>query len=196
MTLSALIKKGGLSKTATVTPATITTQKTNEAITVAPVATVTVATRPEPSSESSLDETRQSLEETLATACHGLSITPDDVHTALAPEDIKDWHKGNLSIQTLTAFAGSLVQQRGMKKGKIPDSYTKKAMCRHCGPVWLWIEGTVDGCPWCFHRATGTLIPRPLSIDGIACCKQQTAINGNHVAAVDSRQAGKDMGNK
>jgi hypothetical protein len=138
----------------------------------------------------------QSLNEILAIACHGLSITPTEVHSALAPEDIKAWHKGNLSIEMLTAFAGSLVQQREMKKGKIPASYTKKAMCRHCGPVWLWIEGTVDGCPWCFHRATGTIIPRPLSIYGTACCEQQTKINDNHAAIGDSGQAGKNMGNK
>ena len=56
MTLSALIKKGGLSKTATATPATTATQETEQKVTVAPVATVAVAIPPEPSNELSADE--------------------------------------------------------------------------------------------------------------------------------------------
>jgi len=56
MTLSALIKKGGLSKAATMTPATTATQETDEAVTVAPVATVAVAVKPEPLPELSPDE--------------------------------------------------------------------------------------------------------------------------------------------
>ncbi len=46
MTLSALIKKGGLSKTATATPATTATQEFDQQVTVAPVATVAVAEKP------------------------------------------------------------------------------------------------------------------------------------------------------
>ncbi len=56
MTLSALIKKGGLSKAATATPATIATQEIDQQVTVAPVATVTVAVKPEPLPEFSPDE--------------------------------------------------------------------------------------------------------------------------------------------
>jgi hypothetical protein len=48
MTLSALIKKGGLSKTATATPATTATQEVDNTVTVAPVAPVAVAVKPEP----------------------------------------------------------------------------------------------------------------------------------------------------
>jgi hypothetical protein len=48
MTLSALIKKGGLSKAATVTPATTATLGINQDVTVAPVATVTVVGGTEP----------------------------------------------------------------------------------------------------------------------------------------------------
>ncbi len=56
MTLSALIKKGGLAKAATATPATMATQETDEAVTVAPVATVAVAAKPEPLPELSPNE--------------------------------------------------------------------------------------------------------------------------------------------
>ncbi|MEX0963783.1 MAG: hypothetical protein WDZ52_07060 [Pseudohongiellaceae bacterium] len=48
MTLSALIKKGGLAKAMTATPATIATQEMDNTVTVAPVATVAVAVKPEP----------------------------------------------------------------------------------------------------------------------------------------------------
>jgi len=47
MSLFALIKKGGLTKAMTATPATIATQDVVQEVTVAPVATVTVAAKPE-----------------------------------------------------------------------------------------------------------------------------------------------------
>lgn len=56
MTLSALIKKGGLSGTMTATPATPATQEADKPVTVAPVAIVAVAKQPEPLSELSPNE--------------------------------------------------------------------------------------------------------------------------------------------
>ena len=56
MTLSALIKKGGLTRTMTATPATPATQEADQPVTVAPVATVAVAENPEPLPELSSDE--------------------------------------------------------------------------------------------------------------------------------------------
>ncbi len=56
MTLSALIKKGGLTGTMTATPATSATQEAYKPVTVAPVATVAVAELPEPLPELSSDE--------------------------------------------------------------------------------------------------------------------------------------------
>lgn len=56
MSLSNLIRKGGLAKVATVTPATIATQETEQVVTVAPVATVAVADIREPPTELSPDE--------------------------------------------------------------------------------------------------------------------------------------------
>lgn len=47
MTLTVLIKKGGLAKATTMTPATIATHETIQTITVADVATVAVAIQPE-----------------------------------------------------------------------------------------------------------------------------------------------------
>ena len=51
MILSALIRKGGLARSATATPATIATQQAGQEESVAAVATVTVAVKPEPSIE-------------------------------------------------------------------------------------------------------------------------------------------------
>lgn len=56
MTLAVLIKKGGLAKAATMTLATGATQGADEAVTVAPVAAVAVAVKPEPIPELSPDE--------------------------------------------------------------------------------------------------------------------------------------------
>lgn len=56
MTLSALIKKGGLAETVTATPATTATQEVDKTVTVAPVATVAVAVKQEPFSELSPDQ--------------------------------------------------------------------------------------------------------------------------------------------
>jgi len=56
MTLSALIKKGGLTGIMTATPATPATQEADKPVTVAPVATVAVAELPEPLPELSPDE--------------------------------------------------------------------------------------------------------------------------------------------
>jgi hypothetical protein len=56
MTLSALIKKGGLAGAMTATPATVATQEAGKPATVAPVATVAVAEKPEPLPELSPDE--------------------------------------------------------------------------------------------------------------------------------------------
>ncbi len=61
MTLSALIKKGGLAKAATATVATIATLNTIQAVTVAPVATVAVAEEPEPRIEPKREPTSTEL---------------------------------------------------------------------------------------------------------------------------------------
>jgi hypothetical protein len=56
MTLTTLIKKGGLTSSMTATPATPATQQADKPVTVAPVATVTVAKMPEPLPELSPEE--------------------------------------------------------------------------------------------------------------------------------------------
>ena len=113
-----------------------------------------------PGSPSSPEKT-STHDETLAITTRCPPITPTEVRDSLAPEDIEDWCKGDISTETLAAFVRSLMQRREMDQGKVPAHYTKRATCRHCGPVWLWFAGEVQGCPWCWNRAAGRPIPRP-----------------------------------
>jgi hypothetical protein len=110
------------------------------------------------------EEDGSKLLEALADACGELDITPTEVKDALAPEDIEAWRKGGISIDTLKAFARSLVQRREMDEGRRPGHYTENATCKHCGPIWLWFSGEVLGCPWCWNRVADKPIPRPCSV--------------------------------
>jgi hypothetical protein len=109
------------------------------------------------------------LLEALARACQGLSIKPPEIRDALAPEDIEGWRCGEMSDETLTVFAQALVQRREMRQGIRPDSYSERATCAHCGPIWLWVECDVLGCPWCWNRARGLPIPRPDRVRCVDC---------------------------
>ncbi|WP_156831203.1 hypothetical protein [Arhodomonas aquaeolei] len=93
------------------------------------------------------EETASRLLEALSDACRDLPIAPAAVRDALAPEDIEDWLKGEITNDTLAAFVRSLVQRREMDEGKRPAHYTERATCKHCGPIWLWFPGEVLGCP-------------------------------------------------
>ncbi len=109
-------------------------------------------------------EAASRLLEALTDACRDLPITPAAVRNALAPEDIEDWRKGEITRDTLAAFARSLVQRREMGRGKRPAHYTERATCKHCGPIWLWCPGEVLGCPWCWNRMADRPIPRPHAV--------------------------------
>jgi len=88
---------------------------------------------------------------------------------ALASEDIEEWRKGGIGVDTLHAFARSLVQRRDMAQGKRPAHYTERATCKHCGLMWLCFSGEVLGCPWCWNRAAGKPMPRPCSVQCGEC---------------------------
>lgn len=64
MTLSTLIRKGGLAQVATATPATLATQETASAATVAQVATVAVA-KPQPPAAAMTTEEEQAIRDWL-----------------------------------------------------------------------------------------------------------------------------------
>lgn len=114
-------------------------------------------------------EEKSRLFEDLSTACSGLSITPTEVHDALSQEDMDEWRTGDISLDTLAAFARSLEQRREMDEGIIPKGYTEIAFCRHCGPVRLWFAGEVLSCPWCLNRTAGRPIPRLCAVQCGEC---------------------------
>ena len=101
------------------------------------------------------------LKEALATVCRDLPITTAELYDVLAPADIDEWRHGNFDPDALKDFARLIVQRNDMDLGKVPDHYTKRAVCKHCGPVWLWFSGEVLGCPWCWNRVAGRPVPRP-----------------------------------
>lgn len=104
------------------------------------------------------------LKKILDGICQGLRIESKEVLKALTQEDVEDWDNGDISDSTLKTFVQSLIQHRDISKGKLPDHYTHHANCRHCGPIWLWFSGEVQGCPWCWNRLADKPIPRPCSV--------------------------------
>lgn len=109
-------------------------------------------------------EEQSKLLEAVSGACAELDITLSEVLDSLAEEDVEDWRNGLIDGDTLAVFARSLAQRREMKQGKRPDHYTEQAVCKQCGPIWLWLSGEVLGCPWCWNRVAGKPIPRPEAV--------------------------------
>ncbi len=58
----------------------------------------------------------------------------------------------------------AIVEMR--EKGVVPDHYTAKTECKHCGPVPIWsgCPPQVNGCPWCFNRHKGLSMPNTREI--------------------------------
>ena len=109
------------------------------------------------------------LLELLATITLSLSITPLEVKNALDPEEIEEWARGDIKDVELEAFARALIIGRERAAGIRPASYTHRAECLQCGPVWLWAVVEVLGCPWCKNRFNGLPIPRPTGVRCQAC---------------------------
>lgn len=56
--------------------------------------------------------------------------------------------------------------RRQREQGECPPGWTEHCECAGCGPVYLWpgSPARVLGCPWCFNRAEGRAIPRPVAV--------------------------------
>lgn len=113
-------------------------------------------------------ETQATLLAILANVCRNLPIMPLTVYQALSTHDITDWQCGQLTEETLLAFANALLQRQKMQAGQCPTHYRFVATCKQCGEINLWQPGDVLGCPWCFNRCAKQPIPRPKSV----CCKE------------------------
>lgn len=74
----------------------------------------------------------------------------------------KDWPDIEHDQKMIETLAASISVRHMRERGEIPPDYIHKAVCDGCGPVWLFVSGHVQGCPWCFNRVTGLPIPRPM----------------------------------
>lgn len=68
-----------------------------------------------------------------------------------------------LSRDTLRIYLCALARSQRMAAGIVPDGWTCVAECAGCGPVLLWPDApaSVIACPWCWHRKSGRMVPRP-----------------------------------
>ena len=110
------------------------------------------------------EEKLSKLLELLTEVCVGLDISPLEVRRAFAPADLTDIWQGRMDRDALAAFANALRQRRDMDQGKRPDHYRSVAVCKQCGPIWLWTTDQVRGCPWCWNRLADKPIPRPQQV--------------------------------
>lgn len=103
------------------------------------------------------------LEALAAEACKPPSgyITPARLIAKLAPEDLADVQGMADPLPFLRSFATATVWTEMRQRGIAPPGWDKCATCERCGPVFLWAEIKVAGCPWCWNRTRGVRIPRP-----------------------------------
>jgi len=94
-------------------------------------------------------------------AVAGTSWNAESLQRALSDDDLADLQAGNLDADTLRAFMHAVKTRQTIEAGKVPEHFTEIAHCKHCGPIWLWIEAEVEGCPWCRNRRDGLPIPQP-----------------------------------
>jgi len=73
----------------------------------------------------------------------------------------EDWPDIKDDPEMIKILADSICIRHMRESGEIPPDYIHKAICDGCGPVWLFVTGHVQGCPWCFNRKNGLPIPTP-----------------------------------
>ena len=106
------------------------------------------------------------LDNAIFTTISDLPITADEIQTVLDKDDIENWNNSKTSTISLVNKAIIALARSEINQGNIPAYFTKRAVCALCGPVWLWFEGNVAGCPWCVNRINDLPIPRPRAV----CC--------------------------
>jgi hypothetical protein len=106
------------------------------------------------------------LNNAIVAAVGDLPIAADEIRAALDKDDIENWNESKTSTKSLVSKAIIALARSEINQGSIPANFTKRAMCGLCGPVWLWFEGNVAGCPWCVNRINDLPIPRPWAV----CC--------------------------
>lgn len=132
MTLSALIRKGGLSKAATATPATVATREANDTLTVAEVATVADAKAPE--STDIAKSQRQHVElsdgaEIARRLAKSLAIAPATVSQIIAdidPQELFALPDMDPAAQRLSVEAAALRVRRDLYSRQMNASLASK----------------------------------------------------------------------
>lgn len=83
----------------------------------------------------------------------------------------EDWPEVRYDPAMLEALVHAVVARRQRERGECPLHWTEHCECAGCGPVFLWpgSPARVLGCPWCFNRADGGAIPRPVSVSCGTC---------------------------
>lgn len=82
---------------------------------------------------------------------YGLTLADLEHHAG------EDWDNLKNNQLGLMAFAKLLYDQKLMKEGAVPESFTGIAFCKSCDhevniPPEVTNSGTVLGCPWCHFR--------------------------------------------
>ena len=83
----------------------------------------------------------------------------------------EDWPGLRDDLTVLQALANAVVTRRQRERGECPPHWTEHCDYAGCGPVFLWpgSPARVLGCPWCFNRAEGRAIPRPVAVTCGTC---------------------------
>ncbi len=114
---------------------------------------------------------RETGEEVLATTTtnfpdlHGLTLAELEEAAGV------DWSEVRQDPDVLEVLAYAVVTRRQRERGECPPPWTEGCECAGCGPVSLWPGSPVRvlGCPWCFNRAEGRPIPRPVAVTCGTC---------------------------
>jgi hypothetical protein len=94
----------------------------------------------------------------------------------------EDWPEIRDAPAVLEALAHAVVTRRQRERGECPPHWTEHCECAGCGAVFLWPDSPtrVLGCPWCFNRAEGHPIPRPVAVT-CGTCRHYNRIDHPHL---------------
>lgn len=94
----------------------------------------------------------------------------------------EDWPEVRDDPAVLEALAHAVVTRRQREQGECPPHWTEHCECAGCGPVFLWpgSPARVLGCPWCFNRAEGRAIARPVAVT-CGICRHFRRIDHPHL---------------
>ena len=121
------------------------------------------------------------LDKSIVMAIGDLPVTVAEIRQALHEDEIEGWNQSRVSTISLVNKAIITLARAEINQGGIPAYFKNRAFCEQCGPVWLWFEGNVSGCPWCANRIGDLPIPRPQFV----CCA-----DCNHFERIDHPHLG------